>query len=92
MKTVTAKEAHSNLGSVLSESQLEPVVIEKNGKPFSVVISMKDFEEQERLRLKEEACIDARIVDAEKSYVEHGGIPINQAFNNVRSVLIADEK
>ena len=87
MKTVTAKEAHNNLGTVLSESQHEPVVIEKNGKPFSVVISMKDFEDQERLRLKEEARIDARIAEAE---ARGGEIPSEVAFANVRKKLIAE--
>lgn len=44
MKTVTAKQAHSNLGAVMEDSQHEPVIIQKNGRPYSVVISVREFE------------------------------------------------
>jgi len=43
MKTVTAKQAHKQLGLVLDEAQHEPVQISKNGRPYSVVISAKLF-------------------------------------------------
>ncbi len=87
MKTVTAKQAHTNLGQVLDDSQHEPVLIQKNGKPFSVVVSIKDFEDQERLRMMEEARIDARIAKAE---ARGGEIPSEVAFENVRTKLIAE--
>jgi len=44
MKTVTVKEAHKKLGYVLDEAQHEPVRIPKNGRPHSVVITAKLFE------------------------------------------------
>ena len=45
MKTITAKEAHKKLGLVLDEAQHEPVSISKNGRPYSVVVSARWFEE-----------------------------------------------
>lgn len=45
-KTFTARELSSHSGSVLDHSQRQPVVITKQGKPFSVVVSYYDIEAQ----------------------------------------------
>lgn len=48
VKNVTAKQAHSNLGAVMEDSQHEPVIIQKNGRPYSVVISVREFEKMQQ--------------------------------------------
>ncbi len=44
MKVVQATEAKNKFGQILDDSQIEPVVITKNGKKFSVIISQSEFE------------------------------------------------
>ena len=43
MSTLTAREAKLHFGQVLQKSQLEPVEITKNGRPFSVMISREQY-------------------------------------------------
>ena len=54
MKTVTAKQAYSNLGAVMEDSQHEPVIIQKNGRPYSVVISVREFEKIQQKETRED--------------------------------------
>ena len=54
VKTVTAKQAHSNLGAVMEDSQHEPVIIQKNGRPYSVVISVREFEKIQKKETRED--------------------------------------
>ncbi|MBC7371532.1 MAG: type II toxin-antitoxin system Phd/YefM family antitoxin [Bdellovibrionaceae bacterium] len=44
MKKMTSTAAKNNFGDVLTTSQREPVIIEKNGKNVSVVISFEEFQ------------------------------------------------
>ncbi len=43
MKTMKSTAAKNNFGEILTTSQREPVIIEKNGKDVSVVISYTEF-------------------------------------------------
>ncbi len=43
MKTMKSTAAKNNFGEILTTSQREPVIIEKNGKDVSVVISYAEF-------------------------------------------------
>jgi prevent-host-death family protein len=45
---VKSTEAKTNFGEILTASQREPVVIEKNGKDVSVVISYEEFKEYQK--------------------------------------------
>lgn len=51
MKTVAAKEAKNRFGQLIDDAQRGPVTIEKNGRPFAVVQSYADFEEDQRHKL-----------------------------------------
>lgn len=57
MKTITAREAHKKLGLVLDEAQYEPVSISKNGRPYSVVVSARWYEE---IKALEALHVDAK--------------------------------
>lgn len=45
---VKSTEAKTNFGEILTTSQREPVVIERNGKEVSVLISFAEFKEYQR--------------------------------------------
>ena len=51
MHTLTANDAKRNFGELLLSAQREPVIISKNNKDTVVVMSMKDFEELEAMKL-----------------------------------------
>lgn len=44
MQTFTASEAKNKLGLVLDSAQQHPVTIEKQGRPFAVVLSLETYE------------------------------------------------
>jgi len=54
MKTIPAKQAKDQFGSLLETAQREPVTITKQGRPAAVVISLDEYERMggERARLK----------------------------------------
>ncbi len=45
MKKMTSTSAKTNFGDVLTTSQREPVIVEKNGKAVGVVISYEAFKD-----------------------------------------------
>jgi antitoxin Phd len=44
LKTVPAAVAKQSFGRLLDDAQREPVVIERNGRPVAVVLSMAEYE------------------------------------------------
>ena len=50
-KRISAKEARDNFGDLLGSVHYggQPVIVEKKGKPFAVVISPEDFERFQEL-------------------------------------------
>ena len=56
MKMFAAREAKNHLGRLMDEAQRQPVVIEKNGRPFAVVLSVDDYRHSETLKLEALQC------------------------------------
>lgn len=52
MHTLTANDAKRNFGELLLSAQREPVKISKNNKDTVVVMSIRDFEELEAMKLE----------------------------------------
>lgn len=50
MKTVTANELKQATGSVMDQAQRQPVVVEKYGRPYAVVMSHVEFQNYEALK------------------------------------------
>ena len=44
MKNFSAKDAKNHFGQLMDAARLEPVVIEKHGRPMVVVCSVEEFE------------------------------------------------
>lgn len=44
MKNFSAKDAKNHFGQMIDAARLEPVVIEKHGRPMVVVCSVEEFE------------------------------------------------
>lgn len=51
MHTLTANDAKRNFGELLLNAQREPIKISKNSKDAVVVMSIKDFEELEAMKI-----------------------------------------
>ena len=67
MKT-TATDIKNHFGQYLEESILEPVFIEKTGRPVAVMVSAKEYE---RLVAIEDAFWAQKAINAEKTgYIE----------------------
>ena len=50
---MTSTIAKNNFGEILTTSQREPVVIEKNGKPVGVLISYEEFKDYQETVLSD---------------------------------------
>lgn len=48
MKNFSAKDAKNHFGQMMDAARLEPVVIEKHGRPMVVVCSVEEFERLSR--------------------------------------------
>ena len=44
MKNISAKYAKNKFGKMIDDARLEPVTIEKHGRPIAVVCSVEEFE------------------------------------------------
>lgn len=69
MKTIPAKQAKDQFGSLLETAQREPVTITKQGRPAAVVLSLDEYERMggERARLK-------RVVSDLRQNAEESGL------------------
>ncbi|MCF6198597.1 MAG: type II toxin-antitoxin system Phd/YefM family antitoxin [Hyphomicrobiaceae bacterium] len=54
MKSIAAREAKNGFGHLIDMARLEPVTVEKHGRPVVVVLSVEEFE---RLKLLEPATL-----------------------------------
>ena len=86
MKTVSAKEARIHLGQLMDDSQLSPVTISKNGKPYAVLVSAKQLKAiggaeaiQDQV-LREQ--IDAKLASSE---AKGGEIPHDELMSELKS-------
>ncbi|PWI32530.1 prevent-host-death protein [Vibrio albus] len=52
MHTLTANDAKRHFGELLLSAQREPVKVSKNSKDTVVVMSMRDFEELEAMKVE----------------------------------------
>ena len=60
MHTLTANDAKRNFGELLLNAQREPVKISKNSKDAVVVMSIRDFEELEAMKIEYlKLCFDS---------------------------------
>lgn len=60
----TATDMKNHFGQYLEEAMIEPVVIEKTGRPIAVVLSMKEYQ---RLAALEDAHWAQKAREAEKT-------------------------
>lgn len=64
MQTMSAHEAKARFGQLLDAARLEPVTIEKHGRPVAVLVSKQEYDEiqaakVERLRAEVQRGVDA---------------------------------
>ena len=64
MEKVTAAEVKNRLSTYLVHAVIEPIIVEKSGRPFVVMLS---FSEYERLKALEDAHWGQKAKEAEKS-------------------------
>jgi prevent-host-death family protein len=54
MKSMSAKDAKNNFGVLMDDVQHEPVSIKKHGRPFAVVLSVREYKELKLRILRDE--------------------------------------
>ena len=52
MQSLSANDAKTNFGKMLISAQSEPVEIVKNGTPVAVVLSTREYEKIEELKMQ----------------------------------------
>lgn len=58
MQTMSAHEAKARFGQLLDTARLEPVTIEKHGRPVAVVVSKQEYDETQAAKLD---CLRAEV-------------------------------
>lgn len=73
MRTLTANDAKRNFGELLLSAQREPVKISKNSKDAVVVMSIRDYEELEAMKIDYlKHCFESAKQDLAKGNVIDG--------------------
>lgn len=71
MRKIKSTEAKTKFGELITTSQREPVVIEKNGKNVSVVISFEEFKNYQETVMSDqywgEQALQAKMIGKKKS-------------------------
>lgn len=49
MKSIAARDAKNGFGHLIDMARLEPVTVEKHGRPVVVVLSVEEFERLKQL-------------------------------------------
>lgn len=75
MKRISAREAKNRFGQLMDDAQREPVIVEKNGRPFAVVQSFADFEATQRIKLE---ALRQGIGEARAVLISKPPMPFNQ--------------
>jgi prevent-host-death family protein len=76
MKTMAAKDAKNRFGQLIDDAQRQPVIVEKNGRPFVVVQSYEDFQITQQLKM---TSLRTAIDEACTEYAEGREMPFDQA-------------
>ncbi|MDA9128972.1 type II toxin-antitoxin system Phd/YefM family antitoxin [Candidatus Gracilibacteria bacterium] len=66
LQTATATEAKTHFGRFIDKSQKNPILIQKNKKDYSVLLSIDDFEDL-LLTIKSYEAIEGGFVGADES-------------------------
>ena len=78
MHTLTANDAKRNFGELLLNAQREPVKISKNSKDAVVVMSIRDFEELEAMKIEYlKHCFNSAKEDLNKGTAVDGASFLN---------------
>ena len=80
MKSIKATEIKQRLGRYLQMAVTEPVVIERTGRPFAVIVSIEEYERLVRL---EDAYWTERTRQAEKE----GFLGVEESMDYLQKVL-----
>lgn len=83
MKTATATEVKNKLGQFFDAALVEPIIVEKSGRPSVVILS---YSEYERLQAAEDAYWGARAQAAEQS----GWVGADETLGRIRDRLNAE--
>ena len=86
MEALTANVAKTQFGELLIKAQRTPIQINKNGKPVAVVISMDEYENIERLKLR---LLKIRAANV-RNEVESGNTIDGESFFNKLGTGIYD--
>lgn len=93
----TARDLSSHSGSILDASQRGPVIITKQGRPFSVLVSYEDMEaqlnklaqEKQQKSLKESILFGAKNSEMESNPLSEG--ELNHLLTMVEDGLSPDD-
>ena len=69
MQSLTANEAKTKFGTMLINVQNEPIEILKNGTPVAVVLSLREYQRLEELKME---LVKARFTDSDESDLVDG--------------------
>ena len=64
MKSVSAHEAKARFGQLLDAARVDPVTIERHGRPVAVLVSIEEYDSIEAMKLERLRAEVERGVDA----------------------------
>jgi prevent-host-death family protein len=72
MKSASMADVKARFGAYVKESEQEPILVTRNGRPVAVLLSIKDESNLERLLSRDSPRLE-EILDAAQRRIESGG-------------------
>jgi prevent-host-death family protein len=85
MKRVSVADVKARFSTYLKESQEEPVIVTRNGRPVALLLAVTDEDELERLMLAHSPKFQAIVEKSRRQIEETGGIPHDVFWHEVEA-------
>jgi prevent-host-death family protein len=85
MKRVSVADVKARFSAYLKESQEEPVIVTRNGRPVALLLAVTDEDELERLMLAHSPKFQAIVEKSRRQVEETGGIPHDVFWREVKA-------
>ena len=87
MQSMSAHQAKARFGQLLDAARVDPVTIEKHGRPVAVLVSIEEYDSIEAMKLERLRAEVERGIDAIErgDFTEYDGADLDRLATRIRA-------